>query len=115
MMTVPALPPTIEPTSRPAPPTSIIAVFFELEESNGRTVDGCGILTGATVITFIHERVGSAGGARSMMAGDGTTEDNGAGALSTVVSGRVVLLCAMSGAATKNTAIAVARLRRRDM
>jgi hypothetical protein len=49
------------------------------------------------------------------MAADDTTEDDTAGALSTVVSGSVVLFCAMSGVATKNTAIAAARLRRRDM
>jgi hypothetical protein len=95
---------------------SISAVFLGFElESDTRTVAGCAILTGATTFAFIHTDVGSAGGPRSMMAADGTTEDDGAGALSTVVSGSVVLLCAMSGVATNNTAIAVARLRRRDM
>jgi hypothetical protein len=50
-----------------------------------------------------------------MVAADDTIEDDAAGAPRTVVSGIVVLLCATSGVAMSNTAIAVVTLRRRDI
>jgi hypothetical protein len=116
MMAVPARPPTIAPTRTPAPPTIIIALFSGVDpDSIRRTAAGCGASTRAADVAFVHDGVGAADGTRSMTTADATTEDDPAGATSTVVSGLVGLVCAVSGAAMSNTAIAVVTLRRCDM
>jgi hypothetical protein len=73
---------------------------------------------GATGIAVIHARVALADDVLSMGAAGGPTIDDTADALSAVVSCGVAvlgLLCAMSGVARSNTAIAVVTLRKRDM
>jgi hypothetical protein len=86
MMIVPAEPPTIAPTSTPAPPTIINAPLSRLDpESKARATEVCAVLAGATV-AFIHDGVACAVGTRSMTTADGATEDGAGSALAAVVS-----------------------------
>src|SRR5579872_7214363 len=91
MMSVPALPLMIAPTTRAAPPTIIIARFSDVgPESNARTVGVSGALTGVADIAFTQDGTPSDAGARSTTTVDGAI---GVGAaLSAVVSGRVAPL-----------------------
>jgi len=83
MMSVPSLPPTTAPTRRPAPPTTINALFLGVAPaSDTRTAADCGALTRATDNAFTHD--GALAGATSMRTAAG------AGAVNTTELGAVV-------------------------
>src|SRR5579884_2209214 len=89
MMTVPALPPMIAPTTRAAPPTIIIAPFSDVgPEPNARTAGASGALTVVADIAFTQDGTPSDAGARATATFDGSARV-GAATLSAVVSGRV--------------------------
>jgi len=85
-------------------------------DSIGLTAAACDALTAAAGIAFFHDgAAGPAEGTRSMMIAGGMTKDDAAGVPRTVVSGTDLVLCAMSGVAMTNAAIALVTLRRPDM
>jgi hypothetical protein len=115
MTTVPALPPIRAPPRTPTPPTIIIAVFCEFApDSAARTNGRRAVVSGAIETAFVHDGALLNDGVWRTTVGD-VADTNAADAASCDVSraGEAPgLLCATSGVARSNTAIAVVRLRR---
>jgi hypothetical protein len=101
----------------PAPPAIISTLFSAVDpDSIGLAAAAADALAGAAAIAVFHDGAdGPAEGTRSMMVAGGMTKDDAAGAPRTVVSETVLALCAMSGVAMTNAAIALVTLRRPDM